>query len=113
MANVEDDTGVGGKREDFERALVHLLLKDLVGKKRNSTGRRTQTDILDTTAMVGKVKQKPRIRKSGVHLRYHKPEQYDNLSRPQNKELMGWRAANGGGKADGVFQEEKEYLLLP
>jgi len=33
MANVEYDTGTWGKREDFERASTHILLKDPVIKK--------------------------------------------------------------------------------
>jgi len=58
-----------------------------------------------------KGKQKPGIRKSGVHIRYHKPEQYDTLSRPQKKELMEWRAANGEGKAGGVAFKKKKSIV--
>ena len=34
MAGVEQDTGPGGMRSDFEKAAAHLLPKDLVIKRR-------------------------------------------------------------------------------
>ena len=49
MANVEDDTGVGGKRKDFERASAHFLPKDLVIKKKNVALKRPSADICDST----------------------------------------------------------------
>ena len=64
----------------------------------------------------------------GVHLRYHTPDEYDNLSRPQKKELSLWR--NGPGhnpnhkrpknavagavksQKETVFNDEaKEYII--
>ena len=56
MANIEDDTGAGGKREDFERASSHLLPNDPVAKKmnlRNSEGKRPSAEISKTTTVVG------------------------------------------------------------
>ena len=111
MANVEDDTGPVGKREDFERAASHLLPKDPVAKKmalRNSEGKRPSAEISETTAIVGKGNQKGGIGKTGVHLRYHKPDEYDALTRPQKKELMEWRAA--GGKSTGAARKKKKLI---
>ena len=60
--------------------------------------------------MVGKGNQKPGIGKTGVHLRYHKPEEYDDPTRPQKKELMEWRASHGGEKAGGVSFKKKKMI---
>ena len=35
MVNIMDDTGINGKRGDFEAAIAYLLPKDPVVKKRN------------------------------------------------------------------------------
>ena len=89
-------TGSFGKR--WEDAFS----KDPVLKKRNLQVKRGAAEISDMTATAGNQKKEEKkggtkvgIGKSGVHLRYHTPDVYDNLSRPQKKELSLWR--NGPG----------------
>ena len=134
IANVEDDNSVNGKRNDFEKASSHLLPKDPVVKKRNLQVKRGAAEISEMTATAGNQKKEEKkggtkvgIGKSGVHLRYHTPDEYDNLSRPQKKELSLWR--NGPGhnpkkrpkkavagavkvQKETVFNDEaKEYIM--
>ena len=89
MASIEEDQD--GKRVDFEKAAAALLPKDPVAKKRQST-KRPSADISD----VEKVKNdgSAGIGKTGVHFRYHKPDEYEKLTTEQKKELALWRVKN-------------------
>ena len=92
MAGVEQDTGIGGMRSDFEKAAAHLLPKDPVVKKRIQA-KRSAAEI----SAVGAETTKHGIGSSGVHLRYHTPEEYGKLTKSQKKELSDWRKANPNG----------------
>ena len=70
MENVEDDTGTGANREDFERTSTHFFPKDPVIEKRNNVEKCNSAEISDTTLIAGKGNQKEGIGSSGVHLRY-------------------------------------------
>jgi len=109
VANVEDDTGTGRKREEFERASAHILPKDPVVKKRNSSEKCSSADISDTTVIAGKGNQQEGIGNSGVHLRFYKPAEYDTFTRPQKKELMDWRSVDVMGGA-GSNKNQVEHL---
>ena len=69
--------------------LLHIFSPRTLSKKRNATPKYTSANILDNTVQMGKGNQKSGIKKSGVHLRYHKPGEYDKLSKPQQKEQWG------------------------
>ena len=104
MANIMDDTGINGKRGDFEAAVAYLLPKDPVVKKRNLShengGKRASADISDVSsgkAEVADFGSKPGIGKTGVHLRYHQTADYKLLSKPQQDELREWRLRKKGG----------------
>ena len=86
IAGVEQDTGVGGMRSDFEKAAAHLLPKDPVVKKRLSANKRSAAEISSTNVVDDK--RKTGIGSTGVHFRYYKPEEYDKLMKPQKRELF-------------------------
>lgn len=108
MANIADDTGATGKRNNFEDAVSYLLPKDPVARKRTTQTKRTVAQISDTTAEIAGFGDKPGIGKSGVHLRWHKFKEYKALSQEQREELDTWRekkkakkkAKNGDGNSN-------------
>ena len=94
MASIKIDTAPGGLREDFEGASTHMLPYDPVAKKRSTINdrKRGAAEISDTVgAEVSSFGAKEGIGKSGVHLRYHKPDEYQELTRDQKSELREWR----------------------
>ena len=94
MANINDDTGPGGKRGDFEAAVAYLLPKDPVVKRKQQEGKRPVGEISDATANVSDFGSKVGIGKTGVHLRYHSNADYKLLKKPQQDELREWRKSN-------------------
>jgi hypothetical protein len=115
MASVKIDTAPGGKRADFEAASTHLLPYDPVAKKRSTAqNKRGAGEISDTMgAEVSSFGAKEGIGKSGVHLRYHKPDEYDTLSREQKDELREWRSTPAGksksrGKTNGNKRQKRD-----
>jgi hypothetical protein len=100
MASVKIDTGPNGKRGDFEGASSHLLPYDPVAKKRHdTTQKRGSAEISDSTgADIASFGAKEGIGNSGVHLRYHKPEEYNTLGREQKDKLCEWRKTSKGSK---------------
>ena len=112
MANIQDDTGPNGKRGDFEAAVAYLLPKDPVVKRKHVEGKRTSGEISDTRAEVADFGSKPGIGKTGVHLRYHNKNDYNNLSKDQREELREWRKkhpqpSGGSGKSSGAKKRPK------
>ena len=121
MASVRTDDGPNGMRNNFEAAVAHLLPYDPVAKKRaaagakrqsaqissvdNETSESTVAEVSGASAGGGKSTAKPSIGKTGVHFRYHTPDEYHTLSNEQKDELREWRKANpqkseGKGKSD-------------
>ena len=89
-----------GKRNDFEAMATYLLPKDPVARRRAKTSdKRSVAEIssaeLDEGDQVPRKKTqtmtKQGIGATGVHLRYHTPDEYTALSRPQRTELAKWR----------------------
>ena len=98
MASVRTDNGADGMRNDFEKAAAHLLPYDPVAKKRAAVtqNKRSAAQIssieLEEESVKGEVSstmmsKKASIGKTGVHLWYHTPAEYDNLSNEQKDEL--------------------------
>jgi hypothetical protein len=87
MANILDDTGVDGKRGDFEAAVAYLLPKDPVVKRNQLDSKRSASEISDATAEVSDFGSKPGIGKTGVHLRYHEGAEYRKLKRKKRERL--------------------------
>jgi hypothetical protein len=104
MASVRLDTApLTGKRSDFEACATHLLPYDPVAKKRTTSNKRGAGEISDATAAFNRVEissfgTKEGIGKTGVHLRYHKSEEYSTLSSDQMDELREWRKSPEGKK---------------
>ncbi len=105
MASIKTDQSATGMRNDFEAAASHLLPYDPVQKKRTDRtgGKRDSADISDITGDIANVSAfggKKGIGKSGVHLRYHSPDEYKKLSVDKKDKLREWRAKTGGGKSN-------------
>ena len=108
MASVRTDDGPQGMRNDFESAAVHLLPYDPVAKKHAASGNKRGLaqisavggDKPEQVAMSGAItsKTKNSIGSTGVHLRYHTPEEYDNLTIEQKDEHHAWRKKTQGNK---------------
>jgi hypothetical protein len=100
MASIKlDTTPVTGKCNDFELAATHLLPYDPVAKKRTGNHKRGAGNISDTTgADISSFGAKEGIGKTGVHLRYHKDDEYATLTRDQADELREWRLTPEGKK---------------
>jgi hypothetical protein len=104
MDRVLDDTGTGGKRNDFELCVAYILPQDPVVRRRSNQEKRQSAEIGSATvrhlgqgngagAATGyKPSGKKGIGSTGVHLRYHKPEEYSKLTPAQRKELQDWRS---------------------
>ena len=100
MASVHQDQGPGGMRNNFESAVAHLLPACPVAKKRSTkrnapeiSGIDVDEDVNPEIAAFGAKSGKGT--KTGVHLRYHKPDEYDKLSGEEKKELSEWRRSSG------------------
>lgn len=114
MASIRTDIGPTGMRNDFERAVAHILPYDPVAKKR-ANAKRSSALISgvdgDVMADVSSV-TKPSIGKTGVHFRYYKGPEFAKLSKEQKKELLEWRKSkpsNANEKASGNKHPETEY----
>jgi hypothetical protein len=97
MASINVDDGPTGKRNDFEAAASYLLPYDPVARKRTAGQKRdaasiSGVDVDDTTVSSTQTKQS--IGKTGVHLRYHKNDEYAKLTTEQKLELKEWRENN-------------------
>ena len=79
MASVKTDTTPNGLRNNFEAMATHLLPYDPVQKKRAAAGdKRPSAEISDVNAdevNISSFGTKKGIGKTGVHLRYHSPEE--------------------------------------
>ena len=100
MASIKTDNGPYGLRNDFERAVAHLLPYDPVAKKR-ATGIKHGSALISLvevknrpTTAIAVNDAKPSIGKTGVHLRYHKHHEYRKLTQEQCHELSEWRLNN-------------------
>ena len=100
MASVKTDNGPNGLRNNFERAVSHLLPYDPVAKKR-ATGIKWGSALISLTEVhdgpnmtIAANDLKPSIGKTGVHLRYHKHHENKKLTHEQRRELSEWQQDN-------------------
>jgi hypothetical protein len=95
IASVRTDDGPNCNRNDFESAATYLLPYEPVPKKRLSGSKREAGQISATDGMTDEVEissttgGKP-AGKTGVHLRCHKRQEYNKLSKEQKDELTEW-----------------------
>ena len=97
IAHVKSNDTPTGMMSDFEETAAYLLQFDPVSKKRpgNRTGGNRQQQIAGVDqSLVGDGQMKKNKGKTGVELRYHKPESYRLLSDEQKQELKEWRQNN-------------------
>ncbi len=101
MAAVRQDDA--DKRINFENAFTFLAPSCPVIAKAAKKGRATfEVNVSGTGGKshqggLGGDRKKPRRGATGVALRYHKFEEFKNLSKEQQQELTEWNKANGGG----------------
>ena len=122
IANVRDDTGNGtvanpGKRNNFKLAVSYLLPSDPVARRRNIVRGGGATEISSASANGGGnggkgFGDKAGLGKTGVHLRWHTPEEFKRLSKKQKRELFDWRKTqdeqnSGGGKTGRASKQQK------
>ena len=91
IALVTDDVGPGGKRENFESAAAYLLPRDPVAKRRITTEKRTAAEISGIGAdnEGPKSGKKKGIGRTGVHFRYHRPDEYSKAFAAREKGIDG------------------------
>jgi hypothetical protein len=95
------------KRTNFKNAFNFLALSCPVIAKAAKKGRVSfEANISGTGGKfhqggLGGDCEKPGKGATGVALHYHKFEEYRNLSKEQQEELIEWNKANGGGKNHG------------
>ena len=118
MASIRMDNGADGMRNDFEKAAAHLLPYDPVAKKRAAvvqnkcSAAQISSVELEEESVKGEVSsttmpKKASIGRMGVHLWYHTPAEYDNLSNEQKDELREWRKQNPLKKKGGDNEVRK------
>ena len=97
MASAKTDNSPNGLRNNFERAVSHLLPYDPVAKKR-ATGIKRGSALISLTEAhegpnitIAANDSKPSIGKTGVHLHYHKHHEYMKLTHDQRRELSEWQ----------------------
>ena len=91
MASVHIDTNPSGKRKSFEATATHLLPYEHVAKKISSSKRGSSEISYTSKFEVSSFGTKAGIGKVWVHIWYHKPPEYDNLSKDQEEEFRKWR----------------------
>ena len=86
MANIKVNTAPNGKRNNFEVPAAHLLLYDLVAKKRAQSNKHNISSISDVHAQIDiSTVEKPGIGKMGVH--FHFTNMKNTKNSPKNKKL--------------------------
>ena len=116
-ASTKQDTAVDGLSNNFEAAVAVPLPADPVAKRRAS-GKRGTAETLDTCAEISgsEVKKKANIGKTGVHFRFYKQSECNELSEDQKEELRQHRKnaklkknqANDGSESGSSWKKIKE-----
>lgn len=109
MASIRTDTSKDGMRSNFESSASHLLPYDPVAKKLLTGNKRASAEISETVgAEISSVGTKQSIGRTGVHLRYHTPEEYNKLQPQQKDELREWRKNNPDKKKDKANKQKNK-----
>jgi hypothetical protein len=103
IAAVKTDDKPTGKRNNFEKMASYIVPYDPVNKKRQTGSGRPTSNVSATEEVSSTFGSKVGIGKTGVHLRYHTKEEYDDLPVDKRTELREWRRTTnpkkrGGGK---------------
>jgi hypothetical protein len=96
IANIRLDTN--GLRINFESSVTHLLPVDPYTKHKRSSDR--NANISDANALKNKSQSK-----TGVNLRWHKPDEYQHLTKEQRCELYEWQRSKEGKQ---ITQKQKQ-----
>ena len=124
IASVRTDNGADGMRNDFEKAAAHLLPYNPMAKKRAAVAQNKHSAAqissveLEEESVKGEISsttmpKKASIGRTGVHLRYHTPVEYDNLLNEQKDELREWRKQNPLKKKGGENEGKKQVIQTP
>ena len=99
-----------------------MLPSDPVARKRTTTNKRGAAEISAVGGNItgkggGNFGDKPRIGKTGMHLRWHEPKEFRELSKKQKKELFNCRKsrirrAMGEIRMERVEKAKRRLLLL-
>jgi hypothetical protein len=103
IAAVKTDDKPAGKRNNFEKMASYIVPYDPVNKKCQTGSGQLTSNISATEEVSSTFGSKVGIGKTGVHLRYHTKEEYDDLPVEKRTELHEWRRTmnpkkKGGGK---------------
>ena len=90
-------------RNDFEAAVTFLLPVCPYQKSKSKSNNGLRAEISDANAL-----RNGSSTRTGVDLRWHKPEEYAKLSREQRKELHAWQISKKGKAA--IKKEREKYL---
>ena len=113
MASIKTDNGLEGMRNNFEAMAAHLFYYDPVARKRSGGQKRRSTHISSVMDTSNDTMKKPRIGRTGIHLRYYKTGEYRNLTWEQKDELREWRANNPNMSKAGFKKAKKEMPKKP
>ena len=91
MANICTDDGATGKRNNFKATALYLLTYNPVDHKRTAGTKRTVTEISSADAELSAFGSKQSVGTSGVPLRYHTTEEYENLNEDERVDLREWQ----------------------
>ena len=91
MANICTNYGATGKRNNFEATASYLLTYNPVAHKRTAGTKRTVTEISSADDEIYAFGSKKSVETSGVPLRYHTTEEYENLNEDERVDLLEWR----------------------
>lgn len=104
IANIRIDTN--GMKDDFEAAVAFLLPVDPYSKHKRSLER--NANVSDTNALKNKSQSR-----TGVDLRWHRPEEYSKLTKDQRIELYAWQRSNEGKAITGKQRQASGYKGKP
>jgi hypothetical protein len=104
---VKTDNKPAGKRNNFEKMASYIVPYDPVNKKRQTGSGQLTSNISATEEVSSMFGSKVGIGKTGIHLRYHTKEEYDDLPVEKRTELHEWRRTTNPKKKGGAKTKTK------
>ena len=114
IANIRQN--VNNTRSNFESAIAVLLPVDPFLKQRKNNGgngRNNNPDANISAATTGNDAHSAGIGNTGVHLRFHKVQEYAKLTAAQKDELYQWRTSQPGKKFYADEKKKRKYTGPP